>query len=589
MAEGNHEPLPEFLKAYEDFSAHLEEHFEDLDSVHRGDSFVDFALKILPLTDTWQGYSAPEIEEKKTHDGGIDFRAASDDGKKTVRGQSKYKIKKVDDLDTILSKFQNYEASYAAPTSRMLFRELEEPSPPIHFVIVTSSKLATIVRKYEQAAFSSKQFYDRLVQEKRLDILDGPRLLAVLQDLYRRSFVVPPLVEIRFEVPPIRSGNVFISIIRGDTLRTLYGKHGSSLFFENIRDFLGVSAEQSGERESVNDEIMATLRTQPDRMLDRNNGITFKATKAEAVDEKTLRLNNCGIVNGCQTTMCVVKAGDMAETAQILAKVVVADDSWDVAKAANHQNTVARIDLDLARFLRPQLVRKIAMETGYALPQAEEITASSVLESIYRDKITYDEVRLLCLGLFSRHATNLFASNYSEVRIDIVHCVNEKDKDEYFLTVLFLLIKNMRQATEAAQRIFNDEEYASLFRRFYKPENAKYRCLFALLAACACVGDWLGEKSTDSNKEFQRLFSFLQRLESMLTKQPAGFERVFQITYEIMAETVLDVSKEGRDADILQKMYREISGADFKKLFRKVRMRMDLDPELKHLKASAAT
>jgi hypothetical protein len=41
-----------------------------------------------------------------------------------------------------------------------------------------------------------------------------------------------------------------------------------------------------------------------------------------------------------------------------LVKIVEGGDSWDIAKAANNQNRVTRIDLELARFLRPSSFAK---------------------------------------------------------------------------------------------------------------------------------------------------------------------------------------------------------------------------------------
>ena len=59
-------------------------------------------------------------------------------------------------------------------------------------------------------------------------------------------------------------------------------------------------------RSTVNQEIIATISKEPERMVFRNNGITFKAHKATANGATKLELTKAAIVNGCQTTMCLV-------------------------------------------------------------------------------------------------------------------------------------------------------------------------------------------------------------------------------------------------------------------------------------------
>jgi hypothetical protein len=57
---------------------------------------------------------------------------------------------------------------------------------------------------------------------------------------------------------------------------------------------------------------------------------------------------------------------------------------------------------------------------GYAVETETSISASSVLNTIYRSKVDYDELKVLVLGLFSRKPNNLFEGNYTELRGDIL-------------------------------------------------------------------------------------------------------------------------------------------------------------------------
>src|SRR6266496_2482329 len=60
---------------------------------------------------------------------------------------------------------------------------------------------------------------------------------------------------------------------------------GDALFFENIRDFLGVTSQERTGRKTPNKEIIKTVTTEADKMLSRNNGIVFSI------------LALCGLVN----------------------------------------------------------------------------------------------------------------------------------------------------------------------------------------------------------------------------------------------------------------------------------------------------
>jgi hypothetical protein len=89
---------------------------------------------------------------------------------------------------------------------------------------------------------------------------------------------------------------------------SLYERHGDGLFFENIRDFLGTGTTSS--RDTVNSKIIETIIEAPAKMLERNNGITMRAHSVRQLDDKTIEIDGAAIVNGCQTTMCLVHCKD---------------------------------------------------------------------------------------------------------------------------------------------------------------------------------------------------------------------------------------------------------------------------------------
>lgn len=415
--------LPPFLRNADAFSLHLQEKFADRTNPEKGDGFFTFACKILPLCDFWGDMPPPEPSAKKTHDRGVDLASAHPTTRASYLGQTKFRMREVQDFDGVMSKFAAYdkEVRREAGGELSLFPEQTEGGPT--YVVVTSSDLGEIRRRYEDSRLPSLDFYRRLQAGGRLHVMDGPRLLGTLQTLYRQSFFISPEIDLRLSAEIVHIDAVYLSVVSGVVLRELFEANGSSLFFENIREFLGVGG-RSDARGSVNEAITETLRRYPSKMLGRNNGITFRADSVERVGERTLRLRGGSIVNGCQTTMCVVQAGEGAEQAMVVVKVVVGEDSWEVAKSANYQNQVSRIDLELARFLRPQVVRKIAVDLGYGVPATGEANISNVLEEIHSTKISYDALKLLYIGLFSRYPNNIFDGHYSEVRLDVLNAAN---------------------------------------------------------------------------------------------------------------------------------------------------------------------
>lgn len=599
--------LPEFLRTADAFIEHLDRQFDDSDHQAKGMSFLDFSCRLVPLCDYWALFDTPKQSEKKTHDKGVDFYADSEDGSIRFCGQAKYKIKDSSDFDQILSKFKNYEDSFvqkpgqqslipglapavAVKSGKKGKRTNEEVNEiasiqRLHFVIVTSSNLSRIRNLYAETKMGAREYYQRLMDEKRLEVLDATELLPLLQSLWRKSFVIAPEVELELQYLPIKHDHTYLSVISARVLRDLYKKHGSSLFFENIRDFLGVGTRNQNDLNSdVNGDIVRTLTMNPERMLGRNNGITLKADAVVAETDTRLRLSNCSIVNGCQTTMCVVHAGQKGDSAMIAVKVVLGQDSWDVARAANYQNRVTRIELELAQFLRPQLVRKAATELSYAIPNAaDEKTVSNVLEAVYKQKLSYDSLRHLYIGLFSRVVSNLITADYAALRFEILQLFYRDDKNERLMRVLFLLLKRSEDAALLAQARHENELYAPIFRRFFDDNKSQYRCILAILAACGSVNSTL-EKSPDDEKAYVAMSNFVDKLELVLESHVEYFNKVFSWAFVALAGHIMNGASSSDANKISQAMHSEVltaTGTAFPNLVMQLRLNMQNDDSLK--------
>ena len=58
-----------------------------------------------------------------------------------------------------------------------------------------------------------------------------------------------------------------------------------------------------------------------------------------------------------------------------------------------HDLRVHQIELDLARYLRPQLVQKAAAEQGFSVKDAIA-SINAVLDGIHRNEVTYEEAKI---------------------------------------------------------------------------------------------------------------------------------------------------------------------------------------------------
>jgi hypothetical protein len=284
--------------------------------------------------------------------------------------------------------------------------------------------------------------------------------------------------------------------------------------------------------------------------------------------------------------MCVVSAGQHADDAAIMTKIVTDDDSWEVAKSANYQNRVTRIDLEIARFLRPQLVRKVATDLGYGMSASKDVSISNVLDDIHLTKISHDAIKWLYLGMFSRHPNNIFEGNYSEVRVDTLTAIGEQEKHEYIMRVLFGLWVQVGRARDALQERYKGgggDRILEVFKRFFEQDKMKYQCLLAIVAACGCVGDNLMDRSQKVQEDCDRILGFFAKLEVVLLRHKEYFDRVFLHAFGVISERILQQSK-GDMPDLMQKMFDHVvsmSGAQFGHLCMSLQGRIIIDDSLK--------
>ncbi|CAO3420746.1 AIPR family protein [Azospirillum doebereinerae] len=569
----NSEELPKFLQSYNNLRDHFEEHFEKSTSNERGDRFVDFVQKLIPFTEVGKDFPDIKISSKKSHDKGIDLFSASNENGENLFVQSKYKIRSKDDIDSVFSKFQAVMRDVQKDKKLDLFSSMDDRT---QYMLVTSSLAESAFDNYEKSGLSSVDFYKNLKRQGRVHIIKGDILLDILKTLYRKSHLVPQKFELSSCAGWIVSESVHIGIVRANDIAALYQEHGDALFFENIREFLGLDKHKKvKDREYVNHEIVATLTDMPTRMLAKNNGITIRASSVEAVDSTKISVSSGAIVNGCQTTNCIYRA-PRNEKAEILVKVVASEDGWDVAQSANYQNPVARIDLEIAKFVRPALVQKYAASIGYDVKTESESSVTGVVSRIYKNSLNYEAIRTIFLGVFSKKPNNMFQNNYTEISGELVSRVFEQvDIENDVFRVLFIAVIAGDEALKLCEKAVGDSP--DLPSRLFDETKYTYRMLLLLLALSAAADEDISAKDEGVNSRADNIIRFLSTTKNILEANKDLFYDMYRRAFMSISEMFLDsdgIDKAQKD------FYNKVSRLDFSSALKKILLRVRLDKSI---------
>lgn len=142
---------------------------------------------------------------------------------------------------------------------------------------------------------------------------------------------------------------VYVSILPGKCLSSLYERYGGRLLEQNVRSFLQFTGK-------INKGIRDTIKEKPHMFLAYNNGIAATADALELDDKGNIRvISNLQIVNGGQTTASIyhTEKKDKADISDIYVQVkfsiIKKKDEYtnivsDISKYANTQNKVNNAD-----------------------------------------------------------------------------------------------------------------------------------------------------------------------------------------------------------------------------------------------------
>ncbi len=570
--------FPEYIRDYPSLITHFENQFKEIkDNTTKGDKFSEFSANLIGFSELKNEFKKP-TKNKKSHDFGVDLISKSYDGKKLLFVQSKYGVSERKDFNSIITEFENYHSRYLngsknpGQTEQLnLFNETKKEE--VYFLIVTTSRLQTVMNNYEKSDYSSYKFYKSLKESGRIFVFDGNKILEIFQKLYQQSFRVPPTININFKDNFLKDGSVYIGIVAATEVSSWYEKYNEGIFFENIRKFLDFS---TSEKESnVNDEILKTIQEEPETMLEKNNGINFRADQISIIDQKTIKLERASIVNGCQTTMCLVECP--SPTACVLVKVVEATGtkkSWEITKAANLQNKINRIQLELARYIRPQAIEQVAQTLGIAIKDSNA-SIFELTECINRIQVAPEEIRSLFIALFSRSPRNTIDVDYREVYSDLLEDVWNSDPDGITtLETLFMIqqtsdkaLKRLEKGQKSSQNEEDEgeEKLFRVFQRFGKDAGSSYRSYLSVLACCSAVKCDLYRSE---NRKSEDMLIFFKQVRSLILNEEENF--IVYYKYSFIALIYELINSEDDIENILKEMYSKMRKAKFSNLFNQV-------------------
>ncbi len=203
-----------------------------------------------------------------------------------------------------------------------------ERLPNINIIFVAEEKAETQSIKNKEYTASIQQIND----EKLYVIAQANRKEYQAALEYQDSIVFGKLEG---------AGQVYVVLCSADSLINILtnedGLIRANIFDDNVRDYQGDTV--------VNQEMEATLTTNPMNFVLFNNGITIVCNKLEPKN-KVLYIKNPQIVNGCQTCNSLYKVkekGNNLSQVQVIVKVIEAtkpEVTQGIVKGTNRQNIV---------------------------------------------------------------------------------------------------------------------------------------------------------------------------------------------------------------------------------------------------------
>lgn len=556
--------LPSILSSYSAFRQHVEGQLKGLQGHAKGDPWQEFTKRLMPLTEFGRTFGALRDNPKKTRDKGWDIIGKDEDTKATLYVQAKYSVNDVNELESVIS---SWVPLSGVNEGQLPLDDFSVGNSNKYFALATMSDLhSAILRRYRDSQRPAAVYFNIWLRENRVAIIDGPAIFSIFHEQYAKTFASPQTQTLQFTSKHVHFANVWLGVIAASELRRIYDLARDSIFFENIRDFIGVT--------DVNQEIARTIQETPERFLEMNNGIVFSTSHVSEIDEHTLQIDRASIVNGCQTTLTLVNTkSDHDPYVQV--KVVEIDkqeESWKVTKAANFQNEVKRIDLELAMYIRPQVARRQGYLAG--VPVSGD-NALDLLDTFNKQPVTWRNIRILFIGLFSKEPGNMFDVRWDLVQDRVLsHYFQSEAQIQRVFNVAFDLHSASERAVEWTRNAYaEDSETVNLFSRLLGDTRAPYKQYLIILAVCALVQMNIAERLDRLDQEIERMDTLLLKFQEALENKQKLVDEAFLIAFEKAAGDALEDVRTTEIEEVRRKMFNRITKqAKFTNLFRQVKI-----------------
>ncbi len=238
-----------------------------------------------------------------------------------------------------------YFENNANATLKDVLRNFDAHSP-VQFYFITNGRMAdtdamrdefnllkkSVEEKWDHYSFELKSFselkedYRIVTSENGVISSEVSVQVETLQDTFigenRQAYL-----DLTNVVNENTNYKTIICTISGNTLKSLWRQHKSSLFNYDIRGFLGENP--------INKKIKETIQTEPEKFYFYNNGISAICTDFQAVQNQRgiitqFKCTNFQIINGAQTTTTIGKFKDsysgQLSKVRVLLRVTKAED-----------------------------------------------------------------------------------------------------------------------------------------------------------------------------------------------------------------------------------------------------------------------
>ena len=194
-------------------------------------------------------------------------------------------------------------------------------------------------------------FWIKTDEDICIDFCDSDKIYEIHKTHEENVSIVSKLIQyinITSEIEIKHIGKIlFGAITFGELMNIIYDKDKKKryeLYEYNVRDELKSS--------SIKKDIIDTIKQKGEQFILLNNGITFIVDKQEKRGEKSIKLDNIKIVNGCQTSNAIIdvcKNTDAYNHLQVSIRIIETQKDeillGNITYSSNNQNEVTKENL----------------------------------------------------------------------------------------------------------------------------------------------------------------------------------------------------------------------------------------------------